>query len=166
MFLKKSGFTLLEIMMVITVIGILISAFAPQYRTYMSRWRDTARITDIDQLLKAHSSYFTDYDKYPDHVQGCVNQTAILKYTGDQMVKDPLSRSGNVCTDPIWYGYASGNIAFNPNVYTLLAVMEQPKWGNYNSTLLDLTGTLTATSYNNAVNLTSKWTWAYYVRTP
>jgi hypothetical protein len=81
----------------------------------------------MDQLLKAHSSFFTDFDKYPNHALGCVNQIAISKYTSAKEVKDPLSRSNNICGDTRGYGYASGSLALNPNIYSLVAFMEQPR---------------------------------------
>lgn len=163
---SKSWFTLVEIIIVVTVIGILISAITPAYIGYISRWRDTARITNIDQLLKAHNSYFVDKDEYPSSALGCVDDNAIKLYNDGKITKDPVANRNNGCGSNGSYWYGSGKLIFNPNVFALLAIMEQPSGGNYNSSLQDITWTLTTPSYTNITTLTAKWAGKYYIRIP
>ena len=162
----KSWFTLVEIIIVVTIIGILISALTPTYIWYVSRWRDTARISNIDQLLKAHNNYFVDKDEYPSAVLGCVNDSSIQVYNDWKSTYDPLSNHNNGCDTNGRYWYASWKLVFNPNIYSLLAIMEQPRGWNYNSSLQDITWTLTTTSYTNITTLISKWAGKYYIRLP
>ena len=45
-----SGFTLVELMIVIAIIGILSAALFPSFGNYFSRARDTQRINDLRKL--------------------------------------------------------------------------------------------------------------------
>jgi prepilin-type N-terminal cleavage/methylation domain-containing protein len=166
MIAHKKGFTLAEIIIVLGILGILIAALFPAYTNYISRWRDATRLTDIDQLAKAHGTYFNDNEKYPNHDLGCVNQAAISKYTNDKIIQDPLGGYSNGCNTLRHYGYASWSFAFNPNTFSLLAIMEQPNGGNYIGALDGFTGSLTVAAYNSGLTSTVKGAWPYFIRIP
>ncbi len=164
----RRGFTLLELMIVIAIVGILVSALIPWYTNYIQRWRDTTRISDITDLSKAFTLYFTEYDAYPSSdAQWCVDDTKVNKYTEEIPRHDPIPARWGWCSTDGRYGYASSTgILNNPNVFSLLAVMEQPFWGNYGGELAGFTGTLTASAYNTGINVVLKWAWPYYIRIP
>ena len=162
------GFTLLELMIVIAIVGILVSALVPGYASYIQRWRDTARLSDIADLSKALTLHFTEYEYYPDSdAAGCVDDAPLLKYLENIPRHDPLDWHWSGCSTigRYWYATSTG-ILNNPNVFSLLAVMEQPFWGNYAWDLDGFTGTLTASAYNTGISLTEKWAWPYYIRVP
>lgn len=169
-FLHKSkvGFTLVELMIVIAIVGILVSALVPGYAAYIQRGRDTARVGDITDLSKAITLHFSEFDYYPLSTSaGCVDDAVLLKYTDGTPRHDPLTTNWNGCNDFGRYGYAtSTGLLNNPNVFSLLAIMEQPFAGNYNGSLDGFTGTLTASAYYTGTQLLEKWAWPYYIRVP
>jgi prepilin-type N-terminal cleavage/methylation domain-containing protein len=56
----KKGFTLMELMIVIAIIGVLAAALFPALTGYLSRARDTKKISEMRQLHTALLAYKTD----------------------------------------------------------------------------------------------------------
>ncbi len=71
---KKSGFTLLELLVVISIIAILAVSLTPAF----SRAREAARRStcgqNLGQVHKAITMYETDFSCYPTRSQGTANQ--------------------------------------------------------------------------------------------
>ncbi len=62
---KNSGFTLIEMLIVIAVIGILASTLFPKIVWMLARARDTQRVADLRNLATAIEVYQMDTGKYP-----------------------------------------------------------------------------------------------------
>jgi len=62
---KRSGFTLIEMLIVIVIIGILAAALVPRLQAVQGRARDTKRKTDLAQIQNALHIYKTDNNTYP-----------------------------------------------------------------------------------------------------
>lgn len=62
---SKSGFTVVEIMIVVIVIAILASIVIISYSQIQARSRDARRKTDISNLIKALELYYDDNGAYP-----------------------------------------------------------------------------------------------------
>jgi prepilin-type N-terminal cleavage/methylation domain-containing protein len=56
----KKGFTLMELMVVIAIIGVLSASLFPALTGYLSRARDTKKISEMRQLHTALLAYKTD----------------------------------------------------------------------------------------------------------
>lgn len=61
----KKGFTLIELLVVIAIIGILSSIVIASLNTARVKARDTRRLADMNQLIKAIETYHTDNGFYP-----------------------------------------------------------------------------------------------------
>ena len=68
MFMKKDekGFTLIELMIVIAIIGILAAIAIPQFNAYRARSYNAAANSDLRNLITAQEGYFIDHDEYAD----------------------------------------------------------------------------------------------------
>jgi len=71
---KKKGFTLIEILIVFTLIGILVGLGIPTYTTSVKRAREIILKEDLFQMRKLINQYYTDKGKYPVSLQTLVDE--------------------------------------------------------------------------------------------
>lgn len=62
---KKTGFTVVELLVVIVVIGILATIVVVAYNGIQQRARDTARTSDVAAIIKALELYYIKNGEYP-----------------------------------------------------------------------------------------------------
>src|SRR3954462_8170677 len=62
---KQGGFTLLELLIVIVIIGILALLIIPNITSAPKKARDTKRKTDITTVRKGLEEYFVNNNVYP-----------------------------------------------------------------------------------------------------
>jgi type II secretion system protein G len=62
----KKGFTLLELLIVITIIGILSSIVLVSLNTSRAKSRDANRAAQMREYTKALELYYADHNQYPD----------------------------------------------------------------------------------------------------
>lgn len=63
--LRRSGFTLIEILVVIAVIAILSAISLPVYQIYIDKAKRTVAINTLESVRKAMEEYHTVYAGYP-----------------------------------------------------------------------------------------------------
>ena len=116
---KNEGFTLIELMIVIAIIGILAAIAIPQFSAYRTRSYNAAAEADIRNAATAQEAYYVDNQTYKT---------------------DPLSLIGSN------YGlYTTQNVALTggagPTQYTMTAIHSS---GNKTYTLSGPGGSVTA----------------------
>ena len=71
--MKKAGFTIVELLIVIVVIAILAAITIVAYNGIQQRSKDTARTSAVRQIQKALELYRQTHDTYPPHVAAGAN---------------------------------------------------------------------------------------------
>lgn len=69
---NKFGFTLVELLVVMAILGILITVIAGGFRSAQARGRDAQRKSDLKQIAQSMELFFSDYGRYPDDLGGRV----------------------------------------------------------------------------------------------
>lgn len=67
---KRNGFTLIEIMVVLVIIGIIAALVAPNVMSRLGDARKTAAKSDITAIMNALKLYNLDNFRYPTSAQG------------------------------------------------------------------------------------------------
>ncbi|OGM75588.1 hypothetical protein A2210_03295 [Candidatus Woesebacteria bacterium RIFOXYA1_FULL_40_18] len=70
--LPDTGFTLVELLVVLAIIGVLATLVVGGFRSSQMRGRDAQRKSDLKQLAASVELYFSDYSKYPDSAGGLI----------------------------------------------------------------------------------------------
>lgn len=92
--IKGNGFTLLELLIVISIIGILVAVGLASYSSAQVKARDSRRLQDMKTVQTAMEQYFAENNAYPTNVAAanCNGGTCVASGT---------------CTD---FRYAAGDI--------------------------------------------------------
>lgn len=69
----QSGFTLIELMIVIAIIAIIASIALPSYQDYVARAKVSEAITGLSDLRVKLEQYFQDTRSYSGYVDGSCN---------------------------------------------------------------------------------------------
>ena len=70
--MKKSGFTLIEILIVVAIIGLISTMGLVAFQASMRRTRDARRISEVKALQGAAEQYYADHaNSYPNNLDGC-----------------------------------------------------------------------------------------------
>jgi type II secretion system protein G len=69
----QSGFTLIEILVVMVIIGIIATIGFGSFQSSQTKGRDASRKSDLDQIGKALETYYNDKGQYPTDTGGLIN---------------------------------------------------------------------------------------------
>jgi type IV pilus assembly protein PilE len=119
----KKGFTLIELMIVVTIVGILAAVGFPAYNNYQKR----ARRSEAQQLL------LDTANKLEQNLM--ITRTYIDNFTNLGVTKDGWSCSGTSCSNK-WYSVTITLAAGPPPTYNIKAVAQGPQLGDGDLELL------------------------------
>ncbi len=61
---SQKGFSLVELMVVVAIIGILATIGIPQYQKFMAKARQSEAKTHLNAIFQGESAFFTEYNEY------------------------------------------------------------------------------------------------------
>ena len=120
---QRSGFTLIEVLIVVFIIGLLASVVLVGLGAFRQRGRDARRVADLRSAQNALELYYAKNNQYPK-VTGSGSQTWTDLETA---IKDANIGINNIPKDPLGgnatYEYASEDTE-SPQSYVLKAALE------------------------------------------
>jgi general secretion pathway protein G len=100
---KQRGFTLVEMLVVITIIGLIMGLIGPRVLNYLSESKVKAAKIQLQSFGSALDLFYLDAGRYPSTAEGL---TALVRQTpGVASWNGPYLRGGNVPNDPWSHSY-------------------------------------------------------------
>ena len=148
----EGGFTIVELLIVIVVIGILAALVLNTFSGIQERARDTARRTDINSLATQLEVYYADHGAYLDGSaastcgagsDACAISTTTLPGLDAEALNDPNANALNVNSDPAaasdneYHYLGAGCTTGMCTSFSLGSVLEQTGAGTYTKNSLN-----------------------------
>lgn len=92
------GFTLIELMIVLTIMGILLTIAQPVLRQSLVRAREAVLLEDLFQIRDAIDQFYADNGRYPDSLEDLVNTDDPARSYLRDVPRDPFTGSADWIT--------------------------------------------------------------------
>src|SRR6185503_10800514 len=84
----ERGYTLVELLIVIAIVGLLVSIALPQYKYALQRAREAVLRENLTRMREVIDQYFADKGKYPESLETLVREGYLRT-----MPIDPITKS-------------------------------------------------------------------------
>lgn len=110
---KQQGFTIVELLIVIVVIGILAALVVTTFTGIQQKARNTERQTDVKAIHGQVEAYYAQNGKYPtlDNLNDGAFRTANMKGLDAEALKDPKGSAQTLVAAPAANSYAYAVLA-------------------------------------------------------
>ena len=102
------GFTLMELVIVMTVIAILASVAVPVYITHVKRAKEIVLMNDLDEMRRALDKYTADKEKGAQSLQELVSGGYLRAVPTDPLTKSNETWEIEMETEPYRPGVPAG----------------------------------------------------------
>lgn len=89
-FRRMGGYTLIELMIVLTIIGILVSIAQPNLQKTVIRAKETSLKRSLFVMRDVIDQHYADHGRYPDSLEDLIQKKYIRA-----VPQDPFTRSGD-----------------------------------------------------------------------
>jgi general secretion pathway protein G len=96
----ENGFTLIELIVVVTIIGILAGVAISNVKWAQQKAREAALRHDLFEIRKAIDDYYADKQKYPDSLQTLVSDKYLRRLPPDPITQRVDWEEVQAVTDP------------------------------------------------------------------
>jgi len=110
--IMKNGFTLIELMIVIAIIGILAAIAIPQFSVYRTRSYNSSTNADLRNACTAQEAYFVNESTYTGTI-GNLTGSPYGLYTSDKVrFLPPANQRGSVTSYHMEAYHTSGDVTY------------------------------------------------------
>jgi general secretion pathway protein G len=85
---SESGYTLIELLIVLAIVSLLVSIVLPQYRYAQQKAREAVLRENLTRMREVIDQYYSDKQKYPESLEILVTEGYFR-----MMPLDPITRS-------------------------------------------------------------------------
>ena len=108
---NEKGFTLIELMIVIAIIGILAAIAIPQFSAYRTRSYNSAAQSDLRNFATAQEAFYVDHQRYCKTADNLATST-YGAYTSDNVTVQVIAGSTDDDSYEMHAWHSSGNVRY------------------------------------------------------